>query len=82
MDTKKKFRSSSHKRMDKQLISVTEAGHEDNVRNGISRELIDELAKALKGVRGWGSIEIYVQDFSVTQITVRNIRKTKHVLAE
>ncbi|MEK7166578.1 MAG: hypothetical protein AAB874_07255 [Patescibacteria group bacterium] len=68
--------------MDKQLLSVNGNSSEDTVRNGISRELLDELTRALKAVRGWGSIEIYVQDFSVTQITVRNIRKTKHVLAQ
>lgn len=47
-----------------------------------SSELIEEIVKALKSVGGYGSIEIYVQDHSVTQITVRNIKKTKHTLAE
>ncbi len=48
----------------------------------VSPELVNEILKALHNVQGWGSIEIFVQDFSVTQITVRNIKKTKHVLAE
>lgn len=47
-----------------------------------SEELIAEIQKSLKNVEGWGSVEIFIQDFSVTQITVRKIRKTKHVLAE
>lgn len=45
-------------------------------------ELTEEILKALKTVEGWGSVEIFIQDFSVTQITVRKIKKTKHVLAE
>lgn len=52
------------------------------VAKNISTDLIEEIARALHNVGGFGSIEIYVQDHSVTQITVRNIRKTKHILAE
>ena len=52
------------------------------VKRGISQALVDEVTKALKSVQGWGSIEIYVQNHNVTQITVRNIRKTRHVLLE
>lgn len=42
----------------------------------ITKDLIDEIKLALKNVRGWGSVEIYVQDFKITQITERNIKKT------
>jgi hypothetical protein len=42
----------------------------------ISNELIEEVVEALKNIRGWGSVEIYVQDYKVVQITERNIRKT------
>ena len=52
------------------------------VHKNISPDLIEEIARALHSVGGFGSIEIYVQDHSVTQITVRNIKKTKHILAE
>jgi len=52
------------------------------VKQQVRQALIDEIIKALNSVNGYGSIEIYVQDHSVTQITVRNIKKTKHVLAE
>lgn len=44
----------------------------------ISRDLLEEIKEALKNVRGWGSVEIYVQDHKVTQITERNIKKTSH----
>ena len=42
----------------------------------ITRDLVDEIKQALKNVRGWGSVDIYVQDYKVTQITERNIKKT------
>lgn len=46
----------------------------------ISEGLLSEIVNALKNIRGWGSIEIYVQDFKVTQITEKNIKKTNHSL--
>jgi len=42
----------------------------------ISQPLIDEIVHSLKTVNHFGSIEIYVQNGIVTQITVRNIKKT------
>ncbi len=42
----------------------------------ISETLVFEIKKALKSVETYGSVEIYVQDEVVTQITVRNIKKT------
>ena len=42
----------------------------------ISDTLLLEVKKALKGVNTYGSVEIFVQDGVVTQITVRNIKKT------
>ena len=41
----------------------------------ISPTLIDEIKDALESVK-YGSIEIFVQNKVVTQITVRNIHKT------
>lgn len=41
-------------------------------------DLLEEIKLALKNIRGWGSVEIYVQNFRVTQITERNIKKTNH----
>lgn len=52
------------------------------VSDRVPKELIEEIIRALRTVGGYGSIEIYVQDHSVTQITVRNIRKTKHFIEE
>ena len=42
----------------------------------VSKTLIVEIKKALKGVEAYGSVEVYIQDGVVTQITVRNIKKT------
>ena len=42
----------------------------------VSEELVQEIVEALSNIRGWGSIEIYVQNHEVVQITERNIRKT------
>ncbi|MGB9706567.1 MAG: DUF2292 domain-containing protein [Microgenomates group bacterium] len=48
----------------------------------VNGQLIDELIQALKELGGWGSIEIYVQNGKVTQITKRAIKKTNHSLEE
>ena len=42
----------------------------------VSEELVQEIVEALSNIRGWGSIEIYVQNHEVVQFTERNIRKT------
>lgn len=42
----------------------------------ISQPLIEEIVQALRTVNQYGSVEIYVQNSTVTQITIRNIRKT------
>lgn len=44
----------------------------------VSDNLLEEIKQALKNIRGWGSVEIYVQNHKVTQITERNIKKTNH----
>lgn len=46
----------------------------------VSDILLEEIKQALKNIRGWGSVEIYVQDYKITQITERNIKKTNHNL--
>jgi len=45
----------------------------------ISPKLIEEIIQAINNIRGWGSVEIYIQNYSVVQITERNIRKTQHL---
>lgn len=46
----------------------------------INEKLLKEVVDALKNIRGWGSVEIIVQDFKVVQITERNIKKTYNSL--
>lgn len=48
----------------------------------IQEDLVEEILEALKNIRGWGSVEIYVQDFKVVQITERNIKKTSNKLSK
>lgn len=42
----------------------------------VSKDLVEEIIQALRSVSDYGSLEIYVQNNIVTQITVRNIKKT------
>lgn len=44
-------------------------------------ELVEEIKKALKNL-SWGSLEIYVQNKKVTQLTVRKIMKTSLEITE
>lgn len=42
----------------------------------IDKQLLDEISQAIKSIAGYGSVEIFIQDNRVTQITTRCIRKT------
>jgi hypothetical protein len=42
----------------------------------VSDHLMQELINAMKDVDAFGSVEIMIQDYAVTQITHRCIRKT------
>lgn len=42
----------------------------------ISPALMEELSDAIKSVRDYGSVEVYVQNGTVTQISTRKIKKT------
>lgn len=46
----------------------------------INDKFLQDLVAALKDLDGWGSVEIYVQNGKVTQITKRAIKKTNHSL--
>ena len=48
----------------------------------VNHDLSQEINQALKEVEinGWGSVEIYIQNHKVVQITSRNIKKTNHTL--
>ncbi len=48
---------------------------EDYSTKKISPKLVEELINSLKNIRGWGTVEICIQDFMVTQITEKNIKK-------
>lgn len=41
----------------------------------ISKDLVEEIVDSIKGVNGWGSVEIFVQDYCVTQVTEKRIKK-------
>ena len=43
----------------------------------ITPQLLLEIESALRMIRNYGSVEIYVQNSIVTQITSRNIKKTQ-----
>lgn len=45
----------------------------------INKVLLEEIVEALKNIRGWGSVEIMVQNYKVVQLTERNIRKTDNL---
>lgn len=45
----------------------------------ISQSVLEEIKKALRSVPSYGSIEMYVQNGKLTQITVRNIKKTSNL---
>lgn len=42
-----------------------------------SRILVRDIKKAIKDIKSHGSVEIFVQEGEVTQITTRNIHKTR-----
>jgi len=45
----------------------------------ISEKLKEELLESIQNVKGWGSVEIFIQDYNVTQITEKNIKKPNNV---
>jgi hypothetical protein len=42
----------------------------------ISEKLKEEVISSIQSVKGWGSVEVFIQDFKVTQITEKNIKKS------
>lgn len=61
------------------MSKLTANGHSTK---RIDDKLLDDIAEALKNVRGWGSVEIFVQNYKVVQITERNIKKTQHMISD
>jgi hypothetical protein len=50
----------------------------DYSTKNISKKLLQEIKEALRDLE-WGSVELYVQNGEVTQITRRYIRKTNNL---
>lgn len=46
----------------------------------VNQELIDEVVSAMKSVSGYGSVEIFIQNYRVTQVTTRDIKKTDYLI--
>lgn len=44
--------------------------------------LLEELKRKLESIPGWGSLEVFVQDWKVTQISTKNIVKTSERVGE
>lgn len=44
----------------------------------IDSKLIKEIKRALAKIDGYGSVELYIQENRITQITARNIYKTNN----
>lgn len=49
-------------------------------KKNLPTKFLQEIEQSLKEIKGWGSVEIFVQDHKIIQITHRSIRKTNHVL--
>lgn len=53
-----------------------------SAHHAVSPKLVEEIVHAIQTVNSYGSIEIYVQNRVVTQITIRNIKKTSMALSD
>lgn len=42
----------------------------------MNNSLLEEIVQSIKQVDGYGSVEIFIQDHVITQITTRKITKT------
>ncbi len=45
----------------------------------ISKKVIEEIIESLHSIKGWGSVEIFVQDHKITQVTEKNICKKNNI---
>jgi hypothetical protein len=50
---------------------------DNNSVNKIPEKLLNEIASSIHSVKGWGSVEIFIQNNVVTQITEKSIKKPK-----
>lgn len=60
------------------MKNVAHANGNANIHStkSVTDHLMQELINAMKDVDAFGSVEIMIQDYNVTQITHRCIRKT------
>ncbi len=50
-----------------------------NHKQNVATSLVKEIVESINSVKPFGSVEIYIQNGEVTQITMRKIRKTNGV---
>ena len=62
--------------IEKEYLRLRESDKQVVILEEKTKKLVIEIKKALESVNSFGSVEIYVQKGVVTQITVRNIKKT------
>lgn len=48
----------------------------NNKKVTVSKAALEEITSSLGNINGWGSIEIFIQNYKVTQITEKNIKKS------
>lgn len=48
---------------------------DDYCTKKITKKLLEELVSSIRNIKGWGTVEIVIQDHFVTQITEKNIKK-------
>lgn len=48
-------------------------------KSKVSSKVLQEIIVSLNNIKGWGSIEIFVQNHKVTQITEKNISKKENL---
>ncbi len=41
----------------------------------VSKKLKDDILDSIQSIKGWGTVEICVQNYTVTQITEKTIKK-------
>ena len=57
-------------------MKKNDSSAQNDLSTQVDDRLVNEILAALKNIRGWGSVEIFVQDYKVVQIVERNIKKT------
>ena len=56
--------------------------HQKQKKVSVGSDLTDEIIRSIDKTQGWGSVEIFVQDGQVTQVTCRSIKKIRQAKPE